>query len=380
MTLPAAFDASALGRMLDGGGQNQNQKLLIIVNDPQRDTNSRCILKAIADEIDLSNARILIAAGSHRFAEPDRRAFEADLTLGLAVGEIAWHDSKADDLVSIAGQWQGHRWLGSPAGAILAIGSVEPHYFAGYSGCHKTATIGVASYADIQTNHAGAISSAARGGKLKNNPVHDGIIEMLRALQSARPVIGVNTVQPGGKIVAINFGDPLTALESSIPTAREHFSQTFKSPADAIIAEVSGALGKSFYQADKGIKNNEWALADGGVFILVAPCDDGIGQDNFLNILKSSTTHAQALQAVSAAGYSLGDHKAVRLRYLTDKSCRAVKLFIVSKSLPASLGKILDAQIHPTLASAIEASGIDQPSNRVRHIKDAGNVCLSVEL
>jgi len=182
MTLPSTFDARALACELDGG--RQNQKLLIIINDPQRDTHTKCILQALAGEMDISAARILIATGSHSFAEPNRRAFESSLTKGLSLGEIAWHDSKASNLVSIADQWWGHRWLGESAGTILGIGSVEPHYFAGYSGSHKTTTIGIASHADIQANHAGALSPSAHAGKLKNNPVHEGITEMLRALQS----------------------------------------------------------------------------------------------------------------------------------------------------------------------------------------------------
>jgi len=354
------------------------RQMTVLINDPQRSTASRTALEIIALYVEPSKTRLLVATGSHRTASAEQRQFEAALGRDLHWGDIAWHDCLADDLVPIGEGicWRGHPWLLAEQ-ALLVVGSVEPHYFAGWTGAHKTATIGCAAYEDIQANHAAALSEQCRPCRLKGNPVHKGIAEMLTALESIRPVSAVNLVQVGERIVAAAGGEPMDALTEAVPVASKLFCRRIESPAEAIIAEVAGPLGRSFYQAEKGIKNNEWAVRDGGTIVLAAPCPDGIGQGHFAELLAQTGSYDEAVAAVVRRGYRLGDHKAVRLRYLMDPKYRGVKLFVVSESLSARDAQRLGLFKAGTVGEALSAGGIDPSQHRVYHLQDAAEMCLT---
>ena len=211
---------------------------LIILNDPQRGTDSARVLEAARDFINFPSTRLLIATGSHRFAAPAQVGFEAPLRQ-LGFQHIAWHDARATNLVDLGG-WHAHPWLAA-ARSVLAIGSVEPHYFAGYTGAHKTLTIGCAAYADIERNHAGAMDPACRPGHPETSPVHQGVLAMLRTLETGRRLAAVNLFQVGADICAAAGGTPEAALAALIPQVGQTYLHAIERPADAVIARVAGA-------------------------------------------------------------------------------------------------------------------------------------------
>ena len=165
----AVREALAQAREWLGGAPPE----LVLVNDPQRATSTPVVLAAARGFFDLTAARVLVATGSHRFSPEKRYAFERAFA-GIPLRAWDWHDARRADLADIgvggAGGWRGHPWL-AQARTVLAIGSVEPHYFAGFTGAHKTLTVGCAAYADIERNHAGALASACRPCRLTPLPV-----------------------------------------------------------------------------------------------------------------------------------------------------------------------------------------------------------------
>lgn len=368
---PAVKDAAAAAVSLLG----TPSRLTVLVNDPQRQTRTPAVLEALRRHIEPSRTRILVATGSHSIAAAQRADFELALTAGFAAGLIDWHDSRDERLVPIGDGWRGHPWL-LEDGALLAIGSVEPHYFAGFTGAHKTATVGCAAYRDIEANHAAAISPYCRPGRLETNPVYEGIVGMLSSLEALRPVATVNLVQIADRIVAAAGGAALESLRATIPLVREAYMHCLPREADALVVEVAGPLGRSFYQAEKGIKNSEWAVRDGGAIILVAPCPDGIGQDHFVALLRRAPTYSQAMAIVARQGYRLGDHKAVRLRYLTDPSCRAVGLYIVSDGISDEQAQILGLAKAASVEAALADAGVNPRKSSVYRVEDAGNMCV----
>ncbi len=351
--------------------------LTVLVNDPQRHTDTPAVLAAIARLVPPADTRLLVATGSHS-RPASAAAFEGQLTRGLPYADVQWHDSRSERLRLIggAGGWHGHPWL-LAEGGLLAIGSVEPHYFAGFTGAHKTATIGVAAYGDIEANHAWAVHCASRPCRTDGNPVYSRIEGLLADLQRLRPLAAINLVQVGERIVFAAGGDMLATLGNAAVVAQRIFVAPIDAPADALIADVTGPLGQSFYQADKGIKNSEWAVRDGGVLVLQAPCPQAIGQDAFVRLLRDAADYDAAMALVNARGYRLGDHKAVRLRYLTDARYRGVRVYVVSAGLAAADAQLLGLIKADSVASALAAAGIDPRHHRVYHIHDAGNVCVT---
>ena len=357
-------------------------RLTVIVNDPQRDTPTAVVLAELARHVSPTRMRILVAAGSHTFSPERRRAFAAALTVstGTRFADVAWHEARSATLVPIGagGRWHGHPWL-LEAWPLLAVGSVEPHYLAGFTGAHKTCTVGCAGYSDIESNHAAALRSDCRPCRLAANPVHEGLADMVAALVGARPVAAVNVVHARGRVVAAaGAADPLAALDAVTPIAQQALVCRIDRPVDVLVAEVTGALARTFYQADKGIKNSEWAVRDGGCIVLAAACPGGIGQDQFVSLLGQAGDYASALGLIKRRGYRLGDHKAVRLRHLTDPACRGVKLMLVSDGISPADALLLGMLKCPTLSAALSAVPVTG-ATRILSLPDAGNTCLTVE-
>ena len=56
---------------------------------------------------------------------------------------------------------------------IITIGSVEPHYFAGFTGERKFLLPALAGFRSIEMNHSLALDERARVLALDGNPVHE---------------------------------------------------------------------------------------------------------------------------------------------------------------------------------------------------------------
>lgn len=382
----AALEAAGFPRFARDAA-SEGRSLTLVVNDNHRFTDTRSFLQAVVAVLDqrLSGERqpplrVLVAVGSHVSGDAERAAHEAAMFGELAprIAEVAWHDARSEGGLRLVGNTSLHVWM-SEAGFYLACGSMEPHYFAGVTGAHKTLTVGVMALDSLTANHEHALSAAARPLKLDGNPVHLGIVDALADLEdSGARLLAVNQVIVDGRIVALTAGHPLEALVQGLPTVRACFSAAVEDEADLVVASVGVPLDRDFYQADKGIKNTEFAVRAGGVLLLEAECARGVGIDHFVQLLRQAPTAEAARDVVAGRGYRLGDHKAVRLRALTDE--RGVRIGLVSRGVPADLAGVLGVEMFPDRESAVAWAratlGDDAHSAVVVH--DAGNIALEV--
>jgi nickel-dependent lactate racemase len=354
-------------------------RLTVVVNDPQRQTATASVLRRIACHIPPGRTTLLVATGTHRFATATRDRFLAGLAEDRRYQGCLWHDALGRDLTTFASDdfaWAGHRRLLDRP--VLAVGSVEPHYFAGFTGAHKTLTIGCASRVDVERNHAHALSSDARPCRMEGNPVFEGIARMYRALAPGRGLRAINLLQAGPEVLLASAGEAMASLGRLVEHVEARLVRWLDRPADAVVARVAGPLGDSFYQADKGIKNTQWGVRDGGVLVLEAPCGEGVGQDAFLSLLRRGPSHARALDQIGRAGYRLGDHKAVALRNLTDPARRGVHLQLVTPGLDEATAKLLGGTLAPDVETALARAGMDPDGSGVIRVEDAGNVVLRI--
>lgn len=352
--------------------------ITLLLNDGHRMTDSRSFLEGFFEVLDAApgteaiTLRALIAAGSHK-ADADERALHEDVVFGHfrpRIAEVAWHDAfDPEGLVQI-GATRLHRWMGEQ-GAYIACGSMEPHYFAGVTGAHKTLTVGVMAHDTLTANHAGAMSAQAAPLKLDGNPVYLGIVDALADLEdSGAKVFALNQVLVEGEVVAATAGHPLESLSRGLELVTRHFGKQVEAAFDLVVAVVEHPLNRDFYQAEKGIKNTESVVVDGGAIILEADCARGVGIDHFVGLLEAAPSAAEARKAVQERGYQLGDHKAVRLRALTDT--RSVRVVVVSAGLRPELGAILGVEVVRSRAEALELLQLSQGS-RALLVEDAGN-------
>jgi len=362
----------------------RRRPLTVAVNDSHRFTDTSSFVDALVALLDRHGfpphrlpLRLLVATGSHRSTADERARHEAQMLGPHAsrFGAIAWHDARDAATHRTVGGTTLHHWM-SEGGHYLACGSVEPHYFAGVTGAHKTLTVGVMSLASLTANHEHAMSSAVAPLKLRGNPVHEGIVQVLRDLEAtgARLLV-LNQVLADGALAGCTAGQPLDAAERALPLVERCFGKPLARALDLVIARVRPPLDRDLYQAEKGIKNTEAGVRDGGVIVLDAACDHGVGLDQFVELLRAAPTHADALATVAARGYRLGDHKAVRLRALTD--ARAVRVVLVTRGIDPALAGVLGMTIFPERVAAAAWVARQLPgAARGVVVEDAGNVVL----
>jgi len=170
----------------------------------------------------------------------------------------------------------------------------------------------------------------------------------------------------------------LAALADAVPLVRRSFTYSADEPFDLIVARVGAPLDRDLYQADKGIKNTEVGVRSGGVLILDAECAKGVGIDHFVTLLRTAPTYVEAMMIVQQRGYRLGDHKAIKLRALTDN--RKVRIGLVSPHIDPALGAVLGMTVFRDRADAAHWARGQLPSAKARCliVEDAGNLTLEL--
>ena len=288
-------------------------RILFIVNDASRPTPTALLLSRLGERIP-SGARFIVATGAHKAPTPD----ELRRILGDSVASNASfiHDCRDDNALYYAGTTScgTEVFFNSEvekAGGIFVIGSVEPHYFAGFTGGRKAFLPGISAFSTIEQNHRLALDSRAAPMALEGNPVHEDMDEALDFVR--KPIFSLQLVLDAkGRIYAAFAGDIRKSFNAAAREARRIFSVPVESAADIVVCVVNPPLDKNLYQAHKAIEHGKLALADGGIIILVASCSMGIGYDNFMKMLRRYPDFNE-LSERAMREYSLGDHKAVKI-------------------------------------------------------------------
>ncbi|MDR2402416.1 MAG: nickel-dependent lactate racemase [Spirochaetaceae bacterium] len=304
-----------LGEFLRGA-----KDTLVIINDATRPTPTEAIIRALlplAEEAGCGGTlRFLVATGAHRPpTEAEYRQILGSLYEDLRP-RCTHHDSRNEaDLVDL-----GTTRNGTPislnrsifdAGRIIVTGSVEPHYFAGFTGGRKAFLPGVAGYKTIEANHKQALSPAARSLALDGNPVHEDMMDALSLIKT--PVFSVMTVlDKEQRVAAATAGDILGSFYRAAEIARRIFCVPVPAKADIVVSVAKFPMDIDLYQSQKAIDNGALALKDGGVLILVSSCRDGIGDEAYAKLLARAASPVDALERIRAE-YRLGYHKAAKM-------------------------------------------------------------------
>lgn len=354
LAVPADFGFAGPGEAIDaaGGvpGGASEKPLLVVVNDPDRATRTADALRALRARIGRRRIEVLVATGSHRYDVSARTAHAAPLL--AAAGEpcrIAWHDGHEPKTLArlpVTGrQFSKYAQILARLADTAAVGSVEPHWFAGVTGAHKAISIGLFGVEEIARNHQNASFSDARPFRTAGNPVYEDLRPVAEEVTRSFGVFAVQHVAE--RWLA---GDPLATLPALAGAARARWLRTVPKPLDWVVAHVEPPLSKSLYQAEKAVKHTEFAVKDGGAIVVTAECEGGIGPPRFVELMSQAPDGVMMASLVARQGYRLGDHKALRLRSLLD---RGVRLFVVSKSLDPDRAATAGFRVVPSVRDAV---------------------------
>lgn len=296
-----------------------DEKIVIIVNDGTRPTPTAKILKQIYPKIREKNKIFIIATGCHRQCSLDEyeMIFGKEIYAELnAKNEVHDHDSKHDEMVFLGESKNGTQMylnkIVADAKKVIVIGSVEPHYFAGYTGGRKAFLPGTASYESITQNHKLALSADAQALRLEGNPVHEDMIDAMKVLAHI-DVFSIQTVLDSEHgVYYASAGDLNDSFYDCVKKADEVFCVNIPRKADIVISVAPYPMDVDLYQAQKALDNGKLALAEGGILIMVAKCRTGIGPKPFFDLMASADTPKKVLEKISA-GFKLGYHKAAKM-------------------------------------------------------------------
>jgi nickel-dependent lactate racemase len=309
----------------------KSNKLLVIVNDATKPTPTSKILEHIYPILSKhSDIKYLIATGTHKAPDEEQCRYIFGRFYDILKENIYINDSKNKKNFDYIGETKKKtkvyiNKLVKDAENIIVIGSVEPHYFAGYTGGRKSFVPGVASYETIEMNHKFALDDKAVSLNLDSNPLHQDLIDALSLLKDLN-IFSIQCVLNNDyDIYSVKCGDIIKTFEESIDFANDVYCSPIKEKANIILTVVPYPMDINLYQSQHSLENAKLAVEDGGVIILVSKCRKGTGNDAFINLLSNSKTVEDVLKPFEGQ-YRLGSHKSVRILKIKSK----VELFAVT--------------------------------------------------
>jgi nickel-dependent lactate racemase len=345
---------------------------LFIVNDVERATPTAAVLDDL-ERLNLlpDSAEFIVATGTHAWPGPAGLETVFRRRLPEVASRVHVHDGRDEKShVRVGRTSRGTDVLLDrrvvEAEALVVIGSVEPHYFAGFTGGRKGLFPGIAAYPSIEKNHRLAMGSGSQVMRLQGNPVHEDMAEAA-GLLGDKPVFSIQVVLDGGNRVCGAFAGGLSdSLHQAAQLAEKIYGVPVAEPADIVVAVVDPPLDRSLYQAHKAIENTRSAVKPGGILILAAACSEGIGDDSFVRLLSASRDPEDVLLRADR-DYRLGFHKAARIADLA----RRISLLAVTRLEPDVLKSVF---MHPfdDLQSALDASLGEKPEAKILFVLSAG--------
>ena len=388
------------------GFLGSSQHILVLVNDYTRPTPSAPVLAALDATLRDRDVKYVVCLGTHRPAQPaELDAIFGSEFVGTRRDRIMQHDSRDKSRLFFLGKtsfgndvWMNRELLW--ADKVITINSIEPHYFAGYTGGRKGFLPGIAGYDTITRNHNMVTHEGSATFSLKGNPVHEDMTEAAKMLP--RPVFSIQLVQrdvktgtvpPGVRrsgseglspvfadsvattgLLSISFGDLFKSFDQAAADAHKVFAVPVQEKADIVLSVLGPPSNINFYQAQRAVEFARPVLRNPSVHITVSACHDGIGNDSFIQVFRNCSSPSDILAPPSSLlpphSSVLGWHKSARLAQIM----QTADLYTV---MGIDDTVVNSAFMHPyrTAQDALNAAFARLgPDARVYFIPDAGSV------
>lgn len=291
--------------------------VLVIVNDATRPTPTPKVLDFIEPYFEGIDVKFIVAAGIHRPPTDEEMQFIFGSHLEKFRDRIHIHDSKDETgLEQIGTSKNGTEMfinkLAVEADRIVIIGSVEPHYFAGYTGGRKSFLPGIAGFSTIEQNHRHAMEISAQSLRLEGNPVHEDMEDAIKYIEH-KDIFSIQVVlDREHRIFAASAGDLTDSFREAVKAAHEVFCVKIPEKTDIVVTVAPYPMDIDLYQSQKALDNGKLALKEHGILILVSKCRSGIGHDTFLKLMAAAASPQEAIEVIKKE-YKIGYHKAAKL-------------------------------------------------------------------
>lgn len=349
---------------------------LVIVNDGYRHTPTALLLGWL-DDLDrtfLDRAEFLIATGTHAAPTAEHLTAIFGHHLNRIAARIHVHDSaRAETMVRVGGDRFGEsaflnrRIFAHPQ--RLVIGSVEPHYFAGFTGGRKSVFPGLCDRATTERNHNLANSQEARPLRLDGNPVADQLMELMALIPDESFFTIQVVVDAQGRLADLHCGQLHEAFLQAVKTAHAVFACRADRPYDTVLSELFPPLDQNLYQAQKALENTQAAVKDGGAVVVLSACPEGVGSPHFFAQAK---TWDRDRNLPGDGVLRFGSHKLSRVNAMT----RRIDVRLYSDAAPDQVRQVFFEPIDD-LQEYLDERCRTIPGHRLAIIRDAGHTVVT---
>ena len=176
----------------------------------------------------------------------------------------------------------------------LVTGLVEPHLMAGYSGGRKLVCPGIASLDTIRHFHHPRMLEPveATNGIIEGNPIHRFSLAVARLAR-----VDFNlcvTLDEHRRLTSVCAGELEQAHFAGIDETNKMVRVEVPEPAEVIVTSCAGhPLDTTFYQSVKGLIGALPAVKQGGTIVMAASMTEGIGSDEFVQLLEDTESVEQ---------------------------------------------------------------------------------------
>jgi nickel-dependent lactate racemase len=314
---------SAPVRELAGPGD----RVCIAFTDITRASPDHLLVPPLLAELEAAGVRdedvtLLCGIGMHRPSTPEEKAVKLGRTVVERYRVVDNEPQNPDALVGLGTTESGIplsvNRIAYEADLLMATGIVEPHQYAGYSGGRKTLSVGAAGEAMIAYTHGPQMVDhpGTRLGKIAGNPFHEAVTEAARRA-GLRFIVNV-VMNDQKRVVAVRAGETEAAFEELVTIARSIYEVPVPQQYDVVVGGVGYPKDANLYQASRAASYLFFAptpvVRPGGFLIIPARCQegagDGVGEQRFLEKMRSATDMPSLLSELRRTGYPPGAQRA----------------------------------------------------------------------
>jgi len=358
------------------------RSVAVVVPDATRDCPVAALLPPVLERLAQAGVSdeqvcVVIGCGLHRATT----AAEKAALLGAApAARVRVVDAQGIDQTSVA--------LGAAAGGgviamnddvaradlVIAVGIVEPHLYAGFSGGVKAVAIGCAGQETIAWTHHPVFldQPAVRLCRLDGNPFQEALRE-IAAATTLRYALNV-VVSDGGGVAGVAAGDPAAVQRRLADDHGAAWIRRHDEPFDLVVAGVPTPKDRSLYQASRAATYVGLAahpvVADGGLIVCCADLPlgvgDGPGETNFGALLAATERPLDLVARGCVEPLGPGGQRA----YMVAKLMTRYRVGMVGggdRRLIESLGLLAYTTVDEAVAAARRVRG---PGARVLAVAD----------
>ena len=300
----------------------EDERLAVVIPDITRALPRERLLPWLFEELSHvppENVTVVNGTGSHRANTQEELA----AMVGQQIFEtypVVNHDAHDPDTLLFAGRTPEGREVYMNRGYVeadrrIVLGFIEPHFMAGFSGGYKGVFPAVADVDSIMHYHRAAVIGHERStwGVLTENPTQDQIREN-GSLLPLDFCINV-TLNRGREITGFYCGDPLLAHEVGCEASKASVMVPCEQDYPIVVTSGGGyPLDQNLYQAVKGMSAAAQIVAEGGLIICAARCNDGFpAHGNFRDMLLEHDSPEAMLETIYAPDFKKYDQWQVQL-------------------------------------------------------------------